>query len=245
MLKRLSFGFNFILLILSMFLQNIIPLFFLGIIYNANLKILDFEYHELLLIYGISRISYGMFYLIFSNLFSFGYTYLIKGNIEKHILKPFSTFWLICLENINITKVMEVILGFIIVGYTLDKVSIVQNSYFIFLLTLYTMISTIIISAFYILLSTLSFHIKNFNFINIFNSIEMIGIYPLAIYSMPIKIIFTFLIPFLFAGSIPFYMLNHFNLSLLLIYIGIAFVFSFSAYAFWNGSIKKYDGVGF
>lgn len=243
-IKKLLFKTNLFLFLTSIFIENIVSIVFISIIYSSNMNILNFSFYELLFILGTSRVVFGIFYTLFSNLFNLGYRYIVMGEIQKYIIKPYSIFWQICLEEINFTKLFSLIFGIILIIVSISKIGIELNAIFIILFIILIILSSIVISSFYIIICSLAFFIKNFNFVNILRSNENISIYPINIYNNIIKFIFTFLIPFLFAGSIPFYIIKNFNFLILLFYFVVSLIFLILSFLFWRFSLKKYDGAG-
>lgn len=243
-MAQMSYKVDFIIGVVSNVFEQVLMLFFLEAIFSIISQIDDFNYGQMLFIYGFSTISRSIHIIFFDNLWMFGSRYIRDGDLDRILTLPMNPLFLIVSERIQIQGIVTLIIGVL----ALLKSSLILK-------LSWTISSTLLLLFFILCAGFLFFSIQigpmscSFWIVDSFeltNNIFLLNIftkYPIKIYPILIQILLTFIFPYAFTSYYPSVFLmrkSSFGIILPLVTI-IIFLLN---YSFFKKGLKKYTSVG-
>lgn len=207
---------------------------------------------ELLFLYSLLYLSYGLSMLFFAGGRSVEED-ISTGTFDRYLVTPMSVFFQSVVAKVDLlTSASYCILGIALFKYASDSVGIFWDSQKIIILILSLIGGMLIQSALMLIGSILAFWtVKsgNVRFILFFN-IRSFSIYPINIYPKIVRFILTFILPFAFANFYPAqYILGKDGIEAsetLFAFgsLGVGIIVFLIVYAFWRVGIKNYKSSG-
>jgi len=227
---------NFIIQVLSMFLNDVVWVFFWGIFFTKFNNINGWELSDMVLLYSIVTIAFGV-----AGLFFGGHKRISKMIVEGQ-LDYFLTLPKNSLFHAIISKGSWFDLGDILFGVVLAIVFVPLVKLPLLLVLLIP--STIILISFGIIVESLSFYIGNSESLSdtLYEAIITFSVYPSSIYNGITRFIIMFIIPAGMMVGVPVILINqYFNwLWFLLIYAFAIAILLIAIYVFYKG-LKRYE----
>lgn len=244
-LKKLAlYKLDFLFQILAVFIWISAGLFNIYII-NFNFNTLaGWNFKELNLLYAIWALSFGIYNAFGNSILDFDKNVLF-GKLDYYLIKPINSLLLITFSKINIMG-----LGFIIFGLvdTVIAINFMDISIGKVLYLFFTGITGgILIYSILLFFSCFSFFgIKTRQILRTLYDIHKLGQYPFSIYAKPIRIVFGYIIPFIFSNFLPvcFVLNKNNNYLIALACTVLPFIMLFFALWFYSTSLKHYEGAG-
>lgn len=247
-MKRLmEYKVDFAMGALGLFISQMIQLFFLGIIFSQIPDLKGWSFNEILFIYGFSLIPKGIDHLFFDNLWMIGYQIVNKGDFDKYLTRPINSLFYVTVENFQVDAFGELIMGIVLVVYSVIQLISGLVWYRVFILLLIVPFAVLIYTSLKIITASVAFWTKQSgHVIHMVYMANDFAKYPVSIYNNAVKIIITFIIPFAFTAYYPAsYFLRGENglfcvVGTILISITL---FAISLFV-WNRGIKNYESAG-
>ncbi len=208
--------------------------------------------HEVLLLYGLSVLSYSIAATFFFNSASNLSSKIRTGEFDLTLTKPINPFVHEIFSGINSGYVSHITLSIAVIIYALANTSFCASAKSIVFLIVMVIGATLIQASALIASSVLSFFTLNENPVLdflLFNFKEFIN-YPITIYPKIVQILLTFILPFAYINYYPASFLLQKEapegFSQILIYLTplvgvICFLLSISL---WNWGLKHYKSSG-
>ncbi len=205
MLKvRLSYRGDFVADLFATALGGLSSLFFVLLFFVPVDELAGWKKDEVLLIVGLSSMSYGLFATVSWNLFEFGDRYIIEGRFDRVLLRPLSSFAQILCDQFRIPVLAETFIGAGVVAHSLRQLHVGFGP-FEWLFVAVTVICGALIYVFvFTILASVSFHFEDRVGVAppVFNVIPF-GRWPQEIFPWPIRGLLRFVIPFGFVAYYP------------------------------------------
>ena len=159
---------------------------------------------EILFIYGLSLIPYGLFSAVSWNLYDFGDHYIIEGNFDRVLLRPLNSFFQVLFESFRIHTLADCLIGAVVIATAARSLDLPFGLFdWIWLFVAAVSGATLFIAVFGTIAS-LSFHFEDrigiappvFNLINA-------GRYPVEIFQPLVRFLLRWIIPFSFVAFYP------------------------------------------
>ena len=203
MAYRGDFLINFVISLLNLFLQ----VFFIWALFSQVKEIRGWSFEELLLIYGMNRISFGWFSIAcFEAASKFSDYYLIEGNLDRPLLRPVSPLLQVVMENISLRYVTMLVSGTLIAIYALTHLEqpVAITPGVLLALQVLGLIGAVVFAGVFIALASVSFWIRDrTGLVNPLFSMSEASRYPLSIYHPAIQLFFSIIVPFAFTAFFP------------------------------------------
>jgi ABC-2 type transport system permease protein len=167
------------------------------------------------------------------------------GTLDFTILKPEDAQLLISIRQVEIWKLLDVIMGIIVLIVGLvqlgAQIGVVQALAFGVAL----LAGSVIVYSFWMMLATCAFwFVKTENILVIFQSMYQAGRWPVTIYPGWLRLILTFLVPITFAVTVPAEALTgRLDIQTLSLALGVAAVLFLISRWFWRFGIRFYSGA--
>ncbi len=167
------------------------------------------------------------------------------GMLDFTLVKPADAQLLITVHQVDIWKLIDIILGLGVLVYALaqlgERVGLAQGGFFLAML----IVGGIIIYSFWLILATLSFYfVRVENILEIFRSMYEAGRWPVSLYPGWLRFILSFIIPVAFVTTVPVEALTgRLTTGTLAIGAVLAIVLLVVSRVFWRIGLRQYSGA--
>ena len=247
-LKRLmEYKADFLTGAISFLIDQAIGIAFIFIIFSQIPQLAGFRLEQIVFIYGFSQIPKGLDHLLADNLWCVGYFIVRKGDFDKYLTRPINPLFHVIAETFQIDAVGELVVGIGLVAYSAPLAGLHTSVLSVILILLAIPFAALIYTSIKIITASFAFWIKSSGFIiQMVYGLSEFSKYPTTIYSMPIRIFITYIIPFAFTGYYPaLYILTGenpwFNIGGLVVISSVLFVLSLFV---WKKGISSYESAG-
>lgn len=231
--------------IFSQLVVQAISLIFIFIVFQNTENIAGWNFEQILLLYGVTRISIGIQGYCFDALYDIGPKYIRNGEFDKILLRPVHPLISIIGASREFISIVDFFIGLGITIYMLYRLSIPITILLIMKIVFFSIVGALIIGAILTVFSILSFWTYRSNeviwsFYRMYTFTE----YPINIYNGFIKILITVILPFAFVAYYP--TMDYLGLNHYMIYLApiIAIVLWIIAIKLWNFALNKYRSTG-
>lgn len=245
--KLMEYKVDFIVGAVGFLLSQALEILFIGIIFSQIPDLAGWTFNEILFIYGFSLIPKAIDHMFFDNLWMVGYHIVRKGEFDKYLTRPINSLFYVTVEKFQIDAFGELIMGIILIAYSLIQIGadIVWSR--VFVLLLLVPFAVLIFTAIKIITSAISFWTKQSGHItHMFYMSSDFSKYPVTIYNNFIKVVITYIIPFAFTAYYPasYFLRGENRLFCVLGTILVSSLLFVISILVWNRGIKKYESAG-
>ena len=231
--------------IFSQLVVQAVSLIFIFIVFQNTENIAGWNFEQILLLYGVTRISIGIQGYCFDALYDIGPKYIRNGEFDKILLRPIHPLISIIGASREFVSIADFFIGLGITIYMLYKLAIPITILLIVKIVFFSIVGALIIGAILTMFSISSFWTYRSNeviwsFYRMYTFTE----YPINIYNGFIKILITVILPFAFVAYYP--TMDYLGLNHYMIYLApmIAIVLWIIAIKLWNSALNKYRSTG-
>ena len=247
-LKRLmEYKADFLTGAISFLIDQAIGIAFIFIIFSQIPQLSGFTLEQIVFIYGFSQIPKGLDHLLADNLWCVGYFIVRKGDFDKYLTRPINPLFHVIAETFQIDAVGELVVGISLIAYAAPQAGLQLSVVGVLLFILVIPFASLIYTSLKIMTAALAFWIKSSGFIiQMVYGMNEFAKYPTTIYSMPVRIFVTYIIPFAFTGYYPALFLltgenPWFNIGGVVLISAVLFILSL---LIWNKGLKAYESAG-
>ncbi|MCZ3621966.1 ABC transporter permease [Lactobacillus mulieris] len=243
-LKSLAvYDLDFYFGIFGMMIQNVLNLVALSFLFNIVPQIKGFTYDDLLLTYSLSTFSFSIFRCFFINTLNLA-EFINKGNLDTILVKPINPLFQLINQRADEDAWGDLLVSFVL----LITVSLkLHYAWYIILMLIFISFFTSLIFMSIALLGNVVSLFSNglSDLAEITFDLFELSKYPLAIYSAPLKIILTFILPVGWVASFPLERVaTYHEMYWVLIIPLISIVYFVIIYKLWNIFINNYQSTG-
>jgi ABC-2 type transport system permease protein len=205
MLKvRLSYRGDFIADLFATALGGLASLFFVLLFFRPVGELAGWRQDEILLIVGLSMMSYGLFATVSWNLFEFGDRYIIEGRFDRVLLRPISSMAQILCDQFRIPVLAETVIGTAVVARAVAGLGLQWGVVEWGFVALTVLCGALLYVFVFAILASASFHFEDRIGVAppVFNLIPF-GRWPQEIFPWPIQALLRWVIPFGFVAYYP------------------------------------------
>ncbi len=203
--RRLAYRGDLILAGLDEIMRGLVALALLHVYVSKTNDLHGWTRYELLFILGFSLVPIGLFHTFCGNLYQLSNTYIIQGNLDRVLLRPYPAFLQICFDRIAIEDLSGVILGLSVMG-----IAVAHMPFFDMSPLHLALLFVLMLSAFGVVVAVfMAFAATGFWFEDrvgmvppVYNLMEF-GRWPAGIYHPALKLVITCIIPFSFVAFYP------------------------------------------
>ena len=196
-----------------------------------------FNFKDIMKLWSISTISYGLTYFLFGGV-SYINRYILDGDLDVYLTKPKNVLISVLTSKCRFSACGDLLFG-IVVGI------FAANNYFeLVQILLFGIYGTLFLLSLEIIFRSLTVCIGDTETLvsrvvmNLFTSIST---YPIEIFSIGIKIITFTIIPAYYAVHLPLEIIREFSLVKTLIVIFSGIVFTVVSVKVFNNALKRYE----
>ena len=242
----LAYKTNFIIRCFALVISDFIGPLIVLLIYNSSLGVPGWKFEEFILFQGtfifVTGIAHTFIYHIPFNVIE----NVREGTFDKILTKPFNPLLYLTFSSIDLEGIAEVITGIFLIAWSLIKLDISIFSLNAVYYALFLLLALLFLYSAMIMISALAFIVvRSFGLLELLFKFMDVARYPMNIYGLEMKFIFTFLLPI---AVISFYpasaLLGRFSIATFIeILVPVSIFFAISLFA-WNFGIKKYTSAG-
>ena len=201
---RLAYRMDFFVDTFGVMASIVIQLAVLTTLFSKVKALQGWSFEQVLFIYGFSLIPLGLFNLVSVNLYQFADRYLIQGRFDRVLLRPVNTLAQVLCESFNISGLNEIVLGTVIVIYAGLKLQLTVGPWDLLAFLVMAPTAALVYLGVFLVITAVSFWIEDKMGIGppVYNVIRF-SRYPLNIYSLPVRILLTFVLPFAWVAYYP------------------------------------------
>lgn len=201
---RLAYRMDFFVDTLAVSFSMVIQLAVLSTLFS-KVKALDgWSFEQVLFIYAFSLLPLGLFNLVSVNLYRFSDQYIIQGKFDRVLLRPVGTLAQVIFESFNISGLNEILLGIVMMTYAGMKLGLDFGVQEILMLAVMAPSASLVYMGVFLAITSVSFwHEDRMGLAPPVYNIIRFSRYPITIYSLPIRIFLTFVLPFAWVAFFP------------------------------------------
>ncbi len=244
---RLAYRMDFVVDTLAVSFSMAIQMAVLSVLFTKIRALDGWSFEEVLFIYGFSLLPLGLFNLISINFYGFAENYIIGGKFDRVLLRPVNTLMQVIFESFNVSGLNEILLGAVVMVYAGMKLGLAFGVVDFLVLIVLVPAAAMVYTGVFLGITAVSFwHEDKMGLAPPVYNIIRFSRYPITIYSLPVRVVLTFVLPF---AWVAFYPATWFVgsgqqpwLALLTLPVG-AIVFS-GAVLIWHRGAAKYASTG-
>lgn len=231
--------------IFSQLIVQLVSLIFIFIVFQSTENIAGWDFKQILLLFGVTRISIGISGYCFDALYDIGPKYIRNGDFDKILLRPVHPLISIIGDSREFVSIADVFIGLAITICMLIQLSIPITAILIIKIIFFSIVGALIIGAINTIFSISSFWTYRSNeviwsFYRMYTFTE----YPVSIYNKFIRILITIILPFAFVAYYPTMAYLGFNTYMIYLSPVVAIILWIIAVKLWNLALNKYRSTG-
>lgn len=231
--------------IFSQLIVQLVSLIFIFVVFQNTENIAGWNFKQILLLFGVTRISIGIAGYCFDALYDIGPKYIKNGDFDKILLRPVHPLISIIGDSKEFVSIADFGIGLAITIYMLIQLSIPITIILIVKIIFFSIVGALIIGAINTIFSISSFWTYRSNeVIWSFYRMYTLTEYPISIYNQFIKVLITVILPFAFVAYYP--TMAYLGLNNYYVYLSpaIAIILWVIAVKLWNIALNKYRSTG-
>ncbi|HOO31565.1 MAG TPA: ABC-2 family transporter protein [Thermotogota bacterium] len=234
---QMEYRANFLIQTFGMVLNDVFLLFFWWILFGKVGMINDYQMGDMMLVYSVVTISFGISLVFFGNLLNMT-EIIIKGELDSYLLLPQEELSHILVSRISLGAMGDFIFGMLLFFFT-PYASAVN---FLILIGV-SILASFIFTGFNIIFQSLTFYIGNSTTLArvLPESVLTFSLNPPSIFNGAVRIILFTAIPSMYFSFIPISIIKEFNLLSVLILVAAAIIFMGIGILLFKRGLKKYE----
>lgn len=201
---RLAYRMDFLVDTLGVLASIAIQLAVLTTLFSKVTALKGWSFEQVLLIYGFSLVPLGLFNLVSVNLYGFSDAYIIEGKFDRVLLRPVNALAQVLCESFNVSGLNEIGLGLAVAIWAAVRLQLELGALDVVALLLLAPTAALVYLGVFLAITSVSFWVEDRMGIAppVYNVIRF-SRYPLTIYSLPVRILLTFVLPFAWVAYYP------------------------------------------
>ena len=245
LLNEAAYRANFFMQILQALINLGAALILFQTIFSYTSTLNGWHATELLVLVGIYFLMGGMMNCVLQPSMNRFMGDVRDGTLDYTLLKPADAQILVSVREVEIWRLVDVAVGFVVIAVALFEGGIKLNIWGLVSFLVALVAGGMIIYSFILILSTLVFwYNKIENILVIFQSMYEAGRWPVTIYPGWLRLMLTFIVPIAFAITVPAQALTgRLVWPLLLGAVALAVALVAGSRLFWRFGIRHYTGA--
>jgi ABC-2 type transport system permease protein len=201
---RLAYRLDFFIDTLAVGFSLLIQLAVLGVLFSKVRELDGWSFPQVLFIYGFSLVPLGLFNLVSVNLYGFADEYLIGGRFDRVLLRPVGSLAQVIFESFNVSGLNEIFLGLAVMAHASVKLGADFGVTDGLALLVLAPGAALVYLGVFLAITAVSFWVEDKMGLAppVYNLIRF-SRYPITIYSLPVRIFLTFVLPFAWVAFYP------------------------------------------
>jgi ABC-2 type transport system permease protein len=244
---RLSYKGDLLVSLVTTLVATVFGFGFVLILFGRIPRLMDWNFDEILFLYGFGLIPLSLFNVISINLYYFSDAYIVGGKFDRVLLRPVHSLFQILFEQFRLESLGDTAIGVGVVVWAARRLEMSFGVLDWMALGAAALGGLVIYLAVFVMLASVPFWMEDRVGVMppVYNMVAF-GRYPLKIYSPFLQFLLSWIIPFAFATFYPAahllgraeYRLYSFGAPL------VAAVFAVLAVLLWNRGVRNYSSTG-
>jgi len=202
--RRMIYRMDFVAGLAADFTLQFVNLLFIFVIFQKVPDLRGWQRDEVLFIYGLAIMSYGLFHSFFSNIYYLGNTYIVEGNMDRVLLRPLNPLFQVYAERVDVEDAGEVLLGAVLVAYARYNLGLEWTVMHFVALPLFVVLGVMVFLGVFTALASAGFwFVDRVGLLPPVYNMMAFGRYPVTIYHPLLRFLLSWIIPFAFVGFFP------------------------------------------
>ncbi len=244
--SKLSYRVDFIISTMGILFTNIAGFITFWIIFKNFDNINDWNYYEILFLYGFSLMALTPTQCLFDNNWNLR-DYVYSGDFIKYCFRPIDLYFYYISEIFDLKGIGEFMMGVGIIVYAWINLKYSVTILGILALIVMWIAASLVMAGIMNIAAATCFWMNNSGYVmvTVFKFTEYTK-YPIDIFNKGFRIFFSFIIPIAFVTYYPsMVVLNSHNLPILTIIAPIfSVLFFYISYRIWMFGASRYNGTG-
>ncbi len=204
------------------------------------------NFHEVLLIYGLLTMGESITHMFADNLWTIGWSYIRSGDFDRFLVRPIDPLFHLLADRFCHDGIGNLLTGGVLVGIAMHNMQIALTPLRALYLVMAVLSGGIIFIALNLITATSAFWLsESIPITQIVFNLNEFAKYPLNIYHGAIRVLLTWLIPYGFVSFYPASYLLGRNIGLMAwLSPVVAAVLLFVAYRVWLFGMRHYASTG-
>ncbi|MBU2502543.1 MAG: ABC-2 family transporter protein [bacterium] len=245
--SRLAYRVDFFIDTLAISFSILVQMAVLTALFAKVKALQGWSFEEVLFIYGFSLVPLGLFNLISVNLYRFGDDYIVQGKLDRVLLRPVGTLTQVLCESFNVSGLNEIVLGTAVMIYAGMELGLTLGVDDVLGLAVLGPAAALIYTGVFLAITSVTFWAEDRMGLAppVYNVIRF-SRYPMTIYSLPVRIFLTFVLPFAWVAFYPatWFLGSPGFKHLALLTPGVGLIVFGGAVAIWKKGIRRYASTG-
>jgi ABC-2 type transport system permease protein len=200
---RLAYRGDFLLNAAGDLMVAAIGIIFLWAVFRHVPDIQGWTFHEVLFIWGMAETATGLFFVMFQGLWYVNQRYLLRGELDRVLLRPLDPYLQVILDNINLEDLPVGLLGLAMMAMALPELPSFSVAQWL-LLPVFLAGSVGILSGVLTGVSAVGFRIHHRGTaVGLVYQGAIFNRYPLDLFPTGIQRLLTYVVPFAFTSFYP------------------------------------------
>jgi ABC-2 type transport system permease protein len=202
--RRLAYRGDLLVQALDEILRGLVALALLQVYVSKTPTLAGWDRWQLLFILGFSLVPVGLFHCLCGNLYQLSGHYIIQGNLDRVLLRPYPTFLQICSDRIAIEDLGGVVLGIAVMAVAAGHLPVLWDPLALLMLALLGLSAFVLVVAIFMAFAATGFWFEDRVGMvpPVYNLMEL-GRWPDTIWHPALKLLLTCVIPFSFVAFYP------------------------------------------
>lgn len=224
-----------------------VSLIFLLVIFTQVPDLAGWSRAETIFIFGYFGLPYAIFGTLASGFFDFTDKYIIRGELDRLLLRPVGSLFQMLLEAVDLEPLASLFSGSALLIWAGSQLQLDLRWYDPLLLLLLVAGSVAVYAGVYLSLACIAFWTDSrTGIINLVWNLNQYGKYPVTIYNRVWRFVLSWLLPFAFTAAYPAgYFLRRESFALYALLTPLVGAAAFTlAVAIWRAGVARYHGTG-
>lgn len=227
---------TFLMNIIFMMLNNACILIQWFILFRLREEIGGYTMREIMMLWGLTAASFGLSHILFARVFSLP-ELIVSGKLDSYLVQPKNVLLSVVTSATNISAIGDLLYGLILLGFCGFSMRL------LFLFLLFTVTGTVILTAFAVILGSLSFWFVRTEMVGNQMVSGMISFmtYPDGIFQGISRFLLYFIIPVGMAVYHPVHLMTEFDAGMFLEVIAYAVLLMAAAVIVFYRGLRRYS----
>ena len=244
---RLSYRADFLLSLITMVAATCFGVAVVFLIFGRVPRLQGWSFYEILFLYAFSLLPMSLFNMISINIYYFSDTYIVQGKFDRVLLRPLHSLFQILFEQFRLEAAGDIVLGIFLLVVCSRKLGFVLSPLEWLFIVGAAICGAVIYTSIFVMLASVSFWMEDrVGVIPPVYNMMAFGRYPLDIYSVPVRFILSWVVPFGFATFYPSaHLLREGAYRVYVVLLPVmATLFLGLALTVWNRGVRNYSSTG-
>lgn len=227
---------TFLMNVLFMILNNATFILQWVILFRLKEDIGGYGFHEVLTLWGLAASTFGLSHIFFHRVYELS-DLIMNGKLDAFLVQPKNVLLGVISSGTSPSAIGDLLYGYLVLGFF----NFSWTNLLLF--TIMTILGAIVMTAFAVIVGSLSFWIVRGDMVaNSFNSaITHISTYPDGIFKNSVRLILYTLVPVGLISYLPLKVILHFHPLMLLLVFGTTVLMVLLAFAIFYRGLRRYS----